>query len=182
MSEILIDSYSESNYSTPTNIANRTRGQCFSNANKIKISSCKFYLKKIGSPGNPVAYLYAMSGTYGTTGIPTGTVLATSNEVDASTISSVTRQLITFTFPEAQKYEMQANTKYCILMGVSGGDASNTYEMGYDATEPGHDGNFTDLDGTYQSTRDIIFYVYGESIATLNKKKVRIKTSLGLGL
>ena len=78
-----------------------------------------------GTPTGPLtAELYAS-----TTGvIPTGSVLATSEEVLASEIlSSSTYQEVIFRFNDG--YEMAASTQYCIVIRHPTGDASNYFHV-----------------------------------------------------
>ena len=91
------------------------RGECFiMPASKYTLTSCKFNLQKAGSPtGNCYARLYAVTGTIGTDAVPTGSVLATSDAKDVSTISTSTG-LVEFSFSGAEQYELQASTNYYI--------------------------------------------------------------------
>ena len=166
MAEILIDSYSESNYDIPGGMCNGDaikRGQSFTASGIKKLTSYDFYLKKaLGSPtGNAVAKLYAHSGTYGTSSVPTGSALATSDALDVSTLTG-NFQLITFTFTGAQQYVLGAGY-YCIAIEYSGGDVSNYIEVGLDGSSPTHSGNMIQwyTEWTAVSTYDVIFYVYG---------------------
>jgi len=174
----LVDSYSEANRSADASIGalhpsssgtQSARGNSFTCGTTCKITSAKFYLKKVGSPtGNAHAVLYAHTGTYGTNSKPTGSPLATSEDFDVSTLTA-SYQLITFTFTGAQQYEMQASTYYCIVYenptaGTMGG--GNSVFFGSDNTSPTHDGNacyFWFSAWQSSSTRDSIFYVYGET-------------------
>ncbi len=97
----IVDSYSESNhsnvYASLYNGFFTKFGQSFTGDGKI-LDSCKFYLKKVGSPtGMAVATIYAHTGTFGNGGKPTGSPLATSDNFDVSTLT-VSNQLITFNF------------------------------------------------------------------------------------
>jgi hypothetical protein len=164
----LIDSYSESNASSSGSSYLGTRewnGQSFSNANSANLTSCKFYISKSGSPtGNIYAELYAHTGTYGSTGTPTGSPLATSDAVDVSTLGKFPA-LQTFTFSGANQYGMVAGTKYVIVLKCGVGDASNYVIVSKDASFPTHGGNRSvSSDGTLWaagSGQDICFYVYG---------------------
>jgi len=168
MAETLIDSYSETNQSgTGTLYSDEPRwGQSFTGLSK-KLSTCKFYLKKTGSPtGNLTAAIYAHTGTYGTSSLPTGTVLGTSDVIDVSTLTT-SLALITFTFTGANQYAMGANY-YCIEANYSGGDASNRVDPGYDNTSPTHGGNCYRYTGGLEvlNTIDLCFYVYGVPISS----------------
>lgn len=110
----------------------------FTNVIQSTLTTCKFFLTKIGSPsGNIVAKLYAITGTYGVNSIPTGSALATSSNVDVSTIHSAVNSnslvssdytLITFTF--ATPYVMTQGTSYVIVLEYSGGSGGNYLSIG----------------------------------------------------
>jgi len=175
----LIDSYSEVNQDTENRIRDHhpsdsayesSIGQSFTNlAAEYKITSAKFYARKVGSPtGNFHAVLYAHSGTYGTNSEPTGSALGTSDAYDVSTFDT-SLALVTFTFTGAEQYTMSASTYYCIdFQAPSSGtfDTSNYVKSGRDGSSPSHGGNmFWYVNGDYStsSSIDLCFYVYGET-------------------
>jgi len=137
----LIDSYSEANQDTQYNMYGASiigTGQTF-NASAGDVYQVKWYLKKSGSPtGNAVAKLYAHTGTFGSTGVPTGAALATSENLDVSTLTT-SFALVPLTFTTG--YTLVAGTKYVITLEYSGGDASNYVAWGYDNSSPTHEGN-----------------------------------------
>ena len=164
MAELLVDSYSETN----RDAARVLRGGGATGAAQSftailgSLSSCKWYLKKYGNPtGNAIAYLYAHSGTYGTSSVPTGTALATSDSFDVSTLTT-SYQLITLTFTGAQQYQLINGTYYCIAIVYSGGDGSNYINVGTDASSPTHSGNCSEYVSAWGaiSGADAVFYVY----------------------
>lgn len=121
-------------FTTPATTANTNSIGCFATA--------RFRLKKTGSPtGNAVAKLYAHSGTLGTTSIPTGAALATSENFAVSTLTA-SYAWVKFRFPSAW-YQFAASTNYVIAIEYSGGDASNYVQVGYDGSTPGHAGNMS---------------------------------------
>lgn len=173
----VIDSYSEANQSGFDTVnhlwdtGSCGAGQAFTAPSTFKITSCKFYLKKAGSPtGIANAVLYAATGTIGTSGRPTGSVLATS---DGFQISGLTTSLalITFTFSGLEQYELQEGNNYVIFFRApSEGflDASNVVYPGRDTTSPTHAGNYVRrytpwwvYDNPYG---DLCFYVYGQVV------------------
>jgi len=165
-SEALLDSYAEANASASLTCYNgyfEQVGQTF-RGNGGKISSCKFYLAKAGLPtGNVYAKLYAHTGTFGTSGMPTGAALATSDAYDVATIGALA--LVTFTFSGANQVKLTSGTPYCIAFSIDGiGDLDNRVDMELDNTAPTHEGNrFRTHDSsnwTSTVTDDIIFYVY----------------------
>lgn len=166
MAEFLVDSYSESNRSNSDNLTNNTSvwkgGQSFT-AIAGKLSSCKFYLQKVGLPtGNAVAELYAHSGTYGTSSVGTGSVLATSGTYNIEGLTT-SWQLITFTFTGANQVTLINGTYYVLVLSYSSGDGTKYVQIGLDNTSPGHGGNYIEYTATTWSalnTNDTCFYVY----------------------
>jgi hypothetical protein len=170
--QTLIDSYSESNSNGTIQLkstGNHCLGQSFANTNSIVLNSCKFYLYRSGSPtGNATCYIYAHSGTYGTSSIPTGAALATSSTLDVSTLTT-SAALKTFTFTGANAITLSANTKYILEISYSGGDFSNIVYAGRNTTNTGHGGNensSADCSTFTAALYDFIFYVYGNAVVT----------------
>lgn len=167
----VVDYYSESNRNTdfsPIHSATTNFiGQTFTANIAGNLTSCKFYLKKNGTPTGTIrAKLYAMSGTYGTSGQPTGSALATSNDVIISAVST-SLGLTTFTFTTT--YILDSQQKYCILLDATSltGDASNYIAWGEDTTSPTHGGNrFSSSNGgtSYNTTSsvDMCFYIIAD--------------------
>jgi len=129
-------------------------------------------MRKVGSPlGNAHAVLYAHTGTYGSSSVPTGSALATSDNLDVSTIGTGL-SLIVFTFSGAEQYEMQADAKYCIVFEnpASGTiDGNNRVDFGFDNTGE-HGGNyFRWRSGAWDvwggGAGDGCFYIYGDAVA-----------------
>lgn len=181
----ILDSYSESNWDSDLNVADATiagQAQSFHGASVV-LYSAKFYLTKRGSPtGNIVAKLYAHSGTFGTSSIPTGSALATSDNIDVSTIPT-SIALVEFLFTGANQYVMSAGVDYVIAVEYSdGSNGVNDVLVGRDVSSPTHAGNNSRLQsGTWNafSTSDTIFYVYNQSPPTMgyikpNKLRPRI--------
>jgi|GEM_PF-1440695 len=97
-------------------------GQSFDSGGGGILASASFKLGKIGSPtGTMVAKLYAHTGTYGTTGVPTGSALATSATIDVTSFSS--GSTVSFDFGAAA-YTLSASTKYVVDVEYS--DASSS--------------------------------------------------------
>ena len=128
-------------------------GQSFTSQGGI-LRRASFYLGKDGSPtGNVVARLRTHSGTYGTNSLPTGAVLATSENVLASSLST-TKYWINFDFTD--EYELQDGTNYCIEVYYAGGDDVNNIQAGARVTGS-HDGNC--YSNTTASSYDMYFAV-----------------------
>lgn len=169
----LIDSFSESNVDDASLITICSDasflqgiGQTFYTGSFSGIlDNCKWYIKKVLSPtGNATAKVYAITGTPGTNGKPTGAALATSDNFDVSTLTT-SYQLIVFNFSGANRISFSPNTHYVLTLEYSGGDSSNFVRQGNDATTPVDDGNgsFLQSSAWSSSTSDRPFYVYGSS-------------------
>jgi hypothetical protein len=170
-------SYSESNQDGTVDVNNVTIGigQSFTGTGGV-LSSCQFYLKKSGTPtGNAVAKIYAHSGTFGTSSIPTGAALATSDNFDVSTLTT-SFALTTFTFSNNTNWFTLVNgTNYVVTIEYTG-TASNFIQVGYDGSSPGHGGNYSSLvtvTWTPLATRDVCFYVKFFTFAHANVAATR---------
>ena len=132
-----------------------------------------------------IAKLYAHSGTFGVSSIPTGVVLATSDAIDIS-ILPTSFNLIIFNFTGVEQYTLVADTYYCIAIEPVAGaslDDSNIVYVGSDIVNLLHSGNASDINVVppylpYPNA-EVIFYVYAEEtrypFVTLSVEK-RIKS------
>lgn len=165
----IVDSYSESHQNKSVGInsgSNTGWGQSFTGDGST-LGSVVFYMSKTGSPSyNVTAKIYAHSGTFGTSGIPTGTALATSDNFAVSTLTT-SLVLTTFTFSGANQITLTNGTKYVVTFENSNAGISSTPNIGYDDASPSHAGNASSLIGatwTASSIRDTIFYVYDNTL------------------
>lgn len=131
------------------------------NQNLIKSG---FYISKTGSPtGNITAKLYAHSGNYGTTSVPTGSALATSiTALDISTLStSVIYNEFIFT-----PYLLTKDSYYCIGLQYSG-DNVNTLNIWskFNPANGGHSGNASsNTSGVWTNdVRDLAFSLFNDN-------------------
>ena len=127
------------------------------------IESVSLYLENLlGSTGIATINLYAHTGTFGVSGIPTGSPLA-SGTLDVSTIPDS----FTLVNISLSSYTLVNGTNYCLVMEYVD-DQSNSTKIGYDSSSPAHPGNFITCNSSgvflAQATRDAIFYVYGVSV------------------
>ena len=163
-----VDNYPESFYTTPVvnyGLANPFVGQSFACWQDKQLDSVKLYLGKLNSPtGNCYVEIYAHSGTWGSTSIPTGAPLATSDAVDVSTIGS-SQSLITYTFSGANRIQLTSGTKYILIHHFAGSVSANWVKFGVDTSLKLHYGNMIwSNDGsswTADTSYDAIFYVIG---------------------
>ncbi len=165
------DSYSETNADATLTLYSGAKVEVGQTLNPIvtgSLETAKFVLSKFGAPtGNVTAVLYAHTGTFGTTGTPTGAALATSDTLDVSTLTT-SGVLTTLTFTAANRVTLTAGTKYTISIAYAGGDASNYLVIGTDTSSPSHAGNSYYNDGSYHAdaTTDVPFYVNASSFLT----------------
>ena len=126
-------------------------GQSFT-GNGTPLTSCSFYLRYSMVPltGTLYATLYAHTGTFGTTGKPTGPILATSKILNGSVVTD-SDSLINFGFVGAQRVTPANGTKYVIVL-VHIGDAvgNHCWARRTDPTDV-HAGN-----GSYKDTNWIV--------------------------
>jgi hypothetical protein len=169
----VLDSYSESNksasFSSYSGSSTAYLGQSFTtpnDGNSYLLSSAKFDLTKTSSPtGGIYAAVYAHTGTFGTTGKPTGAPLAVSDPIDVSTLPTSFGTNTTFTFSESARISLSPNTHYVVVVYYLGGGVSNHVNVGVDSTSPTAAGTLVfSGDGTTWVTDnpyDVCFYVYG---------------------
>ena len=182
VSYILLDSYTEGNHTStigltavfPGSIPGVYRdalGQTFNSTTEAKIGSAIFYIQRVGSPtGDLHAALYAHTGTFGTTGRPTGALLALSDPVDIASLG-VGLTLVTFNFTGANRTRLEANTQYGIGLQIMSGSITLTKRVGVsrDAAGPTHEGNAYSRDLTWSADAwDNIFYLYGIAESPVN--------------
>ena len=129
-----------------------------------RISGACVRLKKTGSPTGAIKVsLYAHSGTYGTSSVPTGSALTSSVDYDVSGISSSATNYY-FAFPTS--FLTAASTKYVVAIDDVDvvGDASNfvgvIVEGGAEATHGGNSAIDTGSGWTVQARTDMVFKLY----------------------
>lgn len=160
-----MDSYNETNRNSSNSLYNGDAtkvGQSFTGNGKT-LEQVFFYVKKTGAPtGNIVAKIYAHSGTYGTTSLPTGVAIYTSENVSATSVTS-DYTLIGFRFTTTGILTL--GTHYVVTVEYSGGDSSNYITIGVDSSSPTHSGNWVlYIDGSWgYDAKDTIFYVWDTS-------------------
>lgn len=179
----LIDSYSETNQNATNNLAGTTWdlgvGQSFLGV-EATLDSAKFYLKKTLAPtGNAVAKLYRHRGTFGSTSLPDGTALVTSDNFDVSTLTT-SFALITFNFTGNNRYSIKPGVYYVITLEFSGGDVNNFVVTGHDTSSATHAGVYSrkDASAVWQnvlSDQDLCFYIYGDIVFDRSSKSFYLK-------
>ena len=133
------------------NGTNTEQAQSFQNGtNNMLLTKAVFQLKKTLAPtGTATAELYAHSGTFGTSSVPTGGSLATSDTFDVTTLDSTYRP-VTFNFPTP--YNMDSSTNYCLAIKYSSGNSGNYVQVEGLASSGTHAGNQSVNTGTWAAT------------------------------
>ena len=137
--------------------------QSFANgANATLLTKAIFRLKVgAGTPtGDMTAILYAHSGTFGSSSIPTGAALATSDAISAATLDATYRD-VTFTFSGTEIVSLAASTNYCIAIEHPTADGSNYVHADGDSTGS-HGGNKSAQNGGWvaAAAEDLQFAVF----------------------
>lgn len=172
MPESLLNSYAETNQDSDRTISASWDGllsayyQTFKTPDDGKsyfLNRARLYVKRSGGSAiNCQVEVYAHTGTYGSTGKPTGSVLATSAVLDRDDLADA-YTLTDFAFSGANRVQLSPNTAYAVVLKKTSGDTSVVW--GCDGSSPAHAGNNGSWDSAawaYSSTYDMCFYFYGE--------------------
>jgi len=161
------DGYKEDNFATEVQLysgAIEGVAQSFVGNGK-KLKRVDLWLKKNGFPSdtdNITVALYAHSGTFGTSSVPTGSALVSVTK----TIGDMGQPLISgrrFIWEFATPYLLTEGTNYCIAILYSGGTASVNLETVIDNSSPTHGGNYSTYNGTSwtaASGTDLLFNLF----------------------
>jgi hypothetical protein len=153
----LFDSWDTSHYnaSITLNSSGSSAGQAFRVSSARNLCEVEFYLRSyIGSGSKTIeARLYACSGTPGSTGIPTGSALASSSAITIS--SGFAYRIENFDI----SYNLATNTNYCIGIFCTASSTSSIIRVGADITNA-HPGNA--FGNGAAVARDAIFYFYSD--------------------
>lgn len=155
---VIVDQHTTVGYNLTLGSYYIGRGQSFTlGASNYDIAKATFYIAKIGGPTqNVYVELYAESG-----GLPTGGVLATSEYIAATSIST-SFSWVDFSFNATEQYTMVASTTYCIALRYNELSDSNTIRAQGDSGL-GHSGQGSKLNGGWanENNADTAFKVYG---------------------
>jgi hypothetical protein len=104
------------------------------------LTSFQFWIAKVGAPtGNATISVWAHTGTWGTSGIPTGSALATTT-VDVSTIST-TVGFVTATFGTPATLTNATHYVVTLVYNDASSGSGAYLNVGSDSTSPTHAGN-----------------------------------------
>lgn len=142
--------------------------------NGAKLANVTFVLSKGGATGlptgNAVAKIYAHSGVYGTSSVPTGTALATSTTLDVSTLTGSPVETTLYFATQNQNITLTNSINYVVTLEYSAGNSTNYVNVGVDTTTPAWGGNFATYNGsswTAASGTDAIFKVRTGGVITV---------------
>lgn len=157
-------------------------GQSFTGTG-IGISSVSFNFQVTGLPtGNIVAKIYAHSGVYGTSSIPTGSPLAVSDNLDSSTIGN---DWFNLTFSGVNQIILTNGVLYVLVVEFSGGSLGNEVQVVYDGSSPTHGGNMSYYDGSWtaDASSDMLFILYNTNVTSIptSTDDVFIDSNSGFG-
>jgi len=151
-------------------------GQTFTipGSSSFTVSQVQFQLDIVaGAPtGNVLAALYLLTGTYGSTAVPTGAALATSSTVSTTTLTG-SFQAVTFSFSGANQIILSSGQYGISLRGASQTlNLANAIDVEDTSPVSVHPGNEYRLSngGPYSpfSTRDAWFVVTGFDVRNPN--------------
>lgn len=142
--------------------------QSFHLPNEATLDTLYMYCGKTGSPtGSLYVKIYAHSGTYGTSSVPIGSALATSDAKDVSTIPSSGYSSSLLAFTGENRITLESDTDYIYSVEYTGDVSNYVRVLVTNSTSATHSGNYsssTDLSSwTADSTKDLRFSVYGVS-------------------
>jgi len=162
-------------YSHATPVITRS-GQSFVGGAGVLHSITNIPLRRVGTvTGSVYIKVYAHTGTFGSTGVPTGEPLATSGAIDVAGITdSSDSWTYTFSFSDANCINLSAETDYFFAVEYEGGaDTSNCLRVFRDNTSPTDAGNgatYIEGDGWTATANDMsTFLVYVKKQHTLSK-------------
>lgn len=135
-------------------------GQAFTGNGGV-LALARFLLATNGAPtGAAVAKIYAHSGTFGSSAVPTGAALATSNPFAVSVLTA-TPTLIALLFSGSNRITLVDAAKYFVVIEYSAGSIGNSVDVYYQLSGS-HDGNAATFDSPTWSAyagSDLAFYV-----------------------
>lgn len=117
------------NYMTNLGTGQSLGGAQSFTGNGKKLGRARFYINKNSTPvGNISCVLYAHSGTYGTSSVPTGSILTTATTTIAA--ATVTGSVVGYNWEFDGTYTLSNGTHYCIAIEYAGdGDGTHRIQM-----------------------------------------------------
>lgn len=137
--------------------------ECLTLDDNYSIGSVEFLMQKTGSPsGNVTATLYATTGTVGADATPTGSALATSDPIAATSLPA-SMDTVSFTF--STPYSASAGD-IAVALEYSGGDNANAVRAAIKNPPTGYDGNYAEYTSSWTATgHSMVFSLYASAEA-----------------
>jgi len=138
-------------------------GESFTCEETIKIKRAEFKVQRTTGRGRFIARLYDVTGTVGTDAKPsTDVILASSEIIYIEDLPYSPRQDLQFYFEKENRFELQKDTDYAIVVERLDGSGSGT--ILYSTTILKSNGNaiYYSTSWNAQSSRDVMFKIYGE--------------------
>jgi hypothetical protein len=159
---VLIDSATVASPGDTNCDSSQLMGQSFEVQNDCNLDHLIIDMKTNASPSGSFQFeIYAHSGTYGTSSVPTGAVLATSDTVN---VSSLTASYATYTtyFTGANAIAMTAGQRYVLVCNYNATSFPNSIYF-KNKTPSFHGGNQSYKAGSWNALAgyDIIFDLQG---------------------
>ena len=132
--------------------------------NGQKLTRASFWLSRNGTPpdGTLTAYLYAHTGTFGTSSAPTGAPLATSTSINCVSVPTGTATRQDFDFNGS--FTLVDGTAYCIAIVTTctGAWATNDNALSYTTSDTPYPGRRATYNGTMWSSTngDLCFQIW----------------------
>lgn len=127
------------------------------------LTTIQVWAYQSAATGGCTAYLIGETGTFGSSSLPTGAVLATSSEV---TITAGALTVYNFTF--ASGYVLDSAVDYCFYIAGTSGDVANEY-LANDASAPlntdpavGNEFYYASSTWTAVAGADLCYIMYGQ--------------------
>lgn len=178
-----VDSYSDSNSDglLSLNNTNFAVAQSFTGDGRT-LNNTKLYLLKSNAPtGNAVVNIYKHSGVYGSGSLPEGSPLATSNNLDVSTLTTSAAEY-SITFSGGNQIVLTDGVKYVFAIEYTAGTSSAFVRVRCDTSSPTHSGNASTKSSTGYwalSGNDLAFIVEATANASLPLLSVRSEVDAG---
>jgi hypothetical protein len=146
-------------------------GQSFTTGGAGNLAVVSFNLRRNSTQtGTVCAKIYAHSGTFGTSSVPTGAALATSASIDISLISNASFNQVNFQFNTGGMVALSGATNYVAVVELTSTGGSGGVTVQTDAS-PAHAGNGSTYNGStwaVYATGDLAFAVHVGSKIILN--------------
>jgi hypothetical protein len=178
MAEIVVDSFqyvSGTIYNAYSLYATDARTQAFMTfvGKDVTLTKCEWSLLRNNNTrtGYVYAKIYALTGTPGSTGKPTGEALAVSDGIPYNNLTT-TQAVYTFNFSGANQITLEDGVDYCVAVEFTAGDGTHSVKPRGVAAADGdaakNDGYFINNTTWTAGTYDLFFRVYGNESVVVN--------------